>query len=372
MDGTEITYKKNYIAGSKQIAVRTITGSTNTLNWPLTDPLGSTSTTANEDGSWNSTIKYTAFGETRESNGITPTKHRYTGQLLEAEVGLYYYVARFYDPAIMHFVQADTIVPYLTESTSYDRYAYGLNDPIRFSDKNGHVACEDSYYGCAQAFNKSLINGSLSYWKWAIFSEYGITLKKGIDYDVEKKDDNGVVIDTIHYKGKEWDQKNAMIIGLGLGMTSSKNIGNGSTKGSVFQLYEHPEVGGYYGETSSLKIDFYITTTIPYQNFYHEYGHLLDNRNGHRYEADLAISPHYDSNGIYLFGGWFINVINKFATLINPNKVDDPFMGNNSVDAIQHASSDPGEQWADIYANYVIGNISNIDMINWISKFIEP
>jgi hypothetical protein len=47
-------------------------------------------------------------------------------------------------------------------------------------------------------------------------------------------------------------------------------------------------------------------------------------------------------------------------------------MGNNSVDAIQHASSDPGEQWADIYANYVIGNISNIDMINWISKFIEP
>jgi hypothetical protein len=60
--GTEITCKKTYMVGSKQIAVRTITGSTNTLNWLLTDHLGSTSTTVNEDGSWNSTIKYTDFG----------------------------------------------------------------------------------------------------------------------------------------------------------------------------------------------------------------------------------------------------------------------------------------------------------------------
>ena len=64
--------------------MRTIGGSTNTLNWLLADHLGSTSTTANEDGSWNSTIKYTAFGETRDSSGVTPTKYRYTGQLLEA------------------------------------------------------------------------------------------------------------------------------------------------------------------------------------------------------------------------------------------------------------------------------------------------
>ncbi len=152
MDGTEITYKKNYIAGSKQIAVRTITGSTNTLNWLVTDHLGSTSVSANEDGSWNSTIKYTAFGcpcaarrvlrNTRETSGVTPTKYRYTGQLLEAEVGLYYYVARFYDPVTMHFTQADTIVPNATDSASYDRYAYVLNNPVRYSDPSGHV-CDD-------------------------------------------------------------------------------------------------------------------------------------------------------------------------------------------------------------------------------------
>jgi len=136
------------MAGSKQIAMRTIEGSTNTLNWLLTDHLGSTSVSANEDGSWNSTIKYTAFGcpcaarrvlrKTRETSGVTPTKYRYTGQLLEAEVGLYYYVARWYDPAIMHFVQADKFIPNANSSKSYDRYTYGLNNPLIYNDPTGN------------------------------------------------------------------------------------------------------------------------------------------------------------------------------------------------------------------------------------------
>jgi hypothetical protein len=32
-------------------------------------------------GSWNSELKYTAFGEMRASNGLTPTEYRYTGRL---------------------------------------------------------------------------------------------------------------------------------------------------------------------------------------------------------------------------------------------------------------------------------------------------
>jgi RHS repeat-associated protein len=143
VNGSSTVVKKYYTAGAKTIAMRTIEGSTNTLNWLLTDHLGSTSTTANEDGSWNSTIKYTAFGDTRETSGVTPTKYRYTGQLLEAEVGLYYYVARFYDPEIMHFVQADTIVPNATDSASYDRYAYVLNNPVKLSDPSGHACTEE-------------------------------------------------------------------------------------------------------------------------------------------------------------------------------------------------------------------------------------
>jgi hypothetical protein len=61
----------------------------------LSDHLCITSTTANADGSWNSSISYTAFGEIRESSGITASDFRYTGQLRQAELGLYYYVARW-------------------------------------------------------------------------------------------------------------------------------------------------------------------------------------------------------------------------------------------------------------------------------------
>jgi hypothetical protein len=42
VNGSNTVVKKYYTAGAKTIAVRTIEGSTNTLNWLLTDPLGST------------------------------------------------------------------------------------------------------------------------------------------------------------------------------------------------------------------------------------------------------------------------------------------------------------------------------------------
>ena len=43
-------------------------------------------------------IQYTAFGEIRASLGITDSEYRYTGQLRQAELGLYYYVAHWRDP----------------------------------------------------------------------------------------------------------------------------------------------------------------------------------------------------------------------------------------------------------------------------------
>jgi RHS repeat-associated protein len=85
------------------------------------------------DGTWNSEIRYTAFGEIRWKDGVTPTQYRFTGQLAQAEVGLAYYVARFYDPALAHFVQADSIVSNPGDAATYDRFAYAQNNPIRWA-----------------------------------------------------------------------------------------------------------------------------------------------------------------------------------------------------------------------------------------------
>ena len=138
VDGETTTVKKAYMAGSTSIAVRTIVGEENTLNWVLGDHLGSASVTTTADGTWFSELRYSAFGETRYSSGITPTDYRYTSQLQQADVNLYYYNARWYDPELGRFIQADTIIPGAGNSKSYDRFTYVNYNPIKYIDPSGH------------------------------------------------------------------------------------------------------------------------------------------------------------------------------------------------------------------------------------------
>ncbi|KAF0105575.1 MAG: hypothetical protein FD147_2625 [Chloroflexi bacterium] len=109
-----------------------------TITWLISDHLGSTSVTANTSGGLLSSMRYTAFGETRTSNGTTSTDYRYTGQREESETGLYFYKTRFYDAALAHFIQSDSLVPQPGSSQAYDRYAYVNNNPINFNDPTGH------------------------------------------------------------------------------------------------------------------------------------------------------------------------------------------------------------------------------------------
>jgi RHS repeat-associated protein len=63
--------------------------------------------------------------------------NRYTGQTLDEETGLYYYGARYYDPELARFIQADSTVPDPEFSQAYNRYAYCYNNPLKFSDPTG-------------------------------------------------------------------------------------------------------------------------------------------------------------------------------------------------------------------------------------------
>jgi hypothetical protein len=48
----------------------------------------------------------------------------------------------------MRFVQADTIVPEPGNPQSLNRYAYTLNNPLKYTDPSGHRACEDDPKSC--------------------------------------------------------------------------------------------------------------------------------------------------------------------------------------------------------------------------------
>ena len=139
-NNSTITVTKTYFANTAAIAIRTIVDAENTLHWLLTDHLGSSSITTTADGTWNSEIRYTPYGETRYSSGITSTDFRYTGQLQQADINLYFYNARWYDPALGRFIQPDSIAPESFSHISYNRYAYANNNPIQYVDPSGHFA----------------------------------------------------------------------------------------------------------------------------------------------------------------------------------------------------------------------------------------
>ena len=107
----------------------------------------------------------------------------YTGQRYD-DTGLLFYNARYYDPAIGRFISADTIVPGsgpLTVSPSdavaqemwakrgggtanpqeLNRYSYGLNNPVKYTDPTGHCIFGLDTIVCVAFVGAVLVGGSL-------------------------------------------------------------------------------------------------------------------------------------------------------------------------------------------------------------------
>jgi len=63
---------------------------------------------------------------------------RSAGWLRDEIPGLYDYRARYYAPAPGRFIQPDTIVPEPGNPQALNRYAYGLDNPLRYNGLNEH------------------------------------------------------------------------------------------------------------------------------------------------------------------------------------------------------------------------------------------
>ena len=135
--GSATTMKKYYYAGSQRVAMRT---GSSTLNFILGDHLGSSSVTTSSTGTSPKYQLYKPFGEVRYTSSALPTKYTFTGQYSNvSDFGLMYYGARFYDPALGRFASADTIIPGAGNPMAWDRYAYTLNNPVKYTDPSGHL-----------------------------------------------------------------------------------------------------------------------------------------------------------------------------------------------------------------------------------------
>ncbi|MFN7037259.1 MAG: RHS repeat-associated core domain-containing protein [Bellilinea sp.] len=85
---------------------------------------------------------YKAWGELRYTTGEYSVRYKFTAQREEAALSLYDYRARFYDPRLGRFIQPDSLVPGAGNPLAWDRYAYTLNNPVRYTDPSGYTFLE--------------------------------------------------------------------------------------------------------------------------------------------------------------------------------------------------------------------------------------
>ena len=98
------------------------------------------STVATSDGSGRSagSASYRPFGSLRSNTIPTEVNELYTGQVLDAETGLAFYNARYYDPELARFLSPDAIVSSPLDPQSLNRYSYVTNNPLRYTDPTGN------------------------------------------------------------------------------------------------------------------------------------------------------------------------------------------------------------------------------------------
>jgi RHS repeat-associated protein len=103
------------------------------------DNLGSSQLMTDRDGDVVQQYGYSPFGREDYKNNTLAfsVSDRYTGQTLDEETGLYYYGARYYDPELARFIQADSTIPDPEFSQALNRYAYVYNNPLKFTDPTG-------------------------------------------------------------------------------------------------------------------------------------------------------------------------------------------------------------------------------------------
>ena len=97
------------------------------------DALGSVMALTNSSGNTVEVYEYGVFGQVGASDPNHPNRFMFTGREFDKETGLYYYRARYYNPQIGRFLQADPV----GYKDGMNRYVYCRNNPPAIIDPSG-------------------------------------------------------------------------------------------------------------------------------------------------------------------------------------------------------------------------------------------
>jgi RHS repeat-associated protein len=122
----------NYIYGPGGVPVSQINGST--VTYLHQDQLGSTRVLTDASRNVVAAYSYDPYGKTTSKTGTATTPMQYAGQYYDAESGLMWMRARYYDPNTGSFLTVDPL-----RDISRAPYNYANNEPTNFTDPSGEI-----------------------------------------------------------------------------------------------------------------------------------------------------------------------------------------------------------------------------------------
>jgi RHS repeat-associated protein len=256
--------------------------------------------------------------------------------LRQAELGLYYYVARWYDPQTAHFTQADTVVPNAGDAASYDRYTYVRNNPVNYSDPSGHC-----YNMVGGKLTPTCSNRWAEYTAAVTQKYYGITYSS--DTPIATRS-NAV--------------KAAHLIGTKLSKFTGKNASDSYKEhhGSVYIGSDNSLVSNSCETKKEGKVSCNNSVTVP--TLIHEFGHVFENYNIQFKKKASDLDPvmlpdgeymDWNKNGKYWERSTAGFICSDFRCLEHPT-----FLDKNQTDGYAKT-----EQFADLYMNFVLDGLGD-------------
>ena len=111
-----------------------------TVTWLHTDHLGSPLMARDAQGNTLWQEDYSPWGERLAAPSANSADIGYTGHYEEADIGLIYAQARWYDPAVGRFLSADAVGFGAGGARHFGRYDYGDLNPYLYADPDGRDA----------------------------------------------------------------------------------------------------------------------------------------------------------------------------------------------------------------------------------------
>ena len=128
---------RQYTYGLQRISENQVVSNTWTTSFYGYDGGGSIRNLTNASGTVTDTYEYDAYGNALTTSGTTPNVYLYRGEQYDADLGLYYLRARYYNPATGRFMSRDPLDGDKFNPASLHKYLYANGDPIDGIDPTG-------------------------------------------------------------------------------------------------------------------------------------------------------------------------------------------------------------------------------------------